>query len=188
MIVTNCTSDVCQCAKRKNCPRAKSLLEIGIIADEDIRLSRDKLKKEVCNSNYHYVQSGEFIQINDTGNGFKLLHFKVDKTFKNGIFFYCFISFFVLLYFVINFLDHKDDDAFFWILLNKECDEVEIELNKEFIIFGKIVDQMRTLDGGSIMYKFDEKLREDSSHRNLYSLKLWLEGELIKNGGTICAQ
>lgn len=100
LIVTNCTSDVCQCAKRKNCPRAKSLLEIGIIADEDIRLSREKLKKEVCNSNYQYVQSGEFIQINDTGNGFKLLHFKVDKTFKNGIFllfylfiFYCFIMF-----------------------------------------------------------------------------------------------
>lgn len=106
------------------------------------------------------------------------------------VFFYCFIYLFfiVLLCFVINFLDHKDDDVFFWILLNKECDEVEIELNKEFIIFGKIVDQMRTLDGGSIMYKFDEKLREDSSHRNLYSLKLWLEGELIKNGGTICAQ
>ena len=104
MIVTNCTSDVCQCAKRKNCPRAKSLLEIGIIADEDIRFSRDKLKKEVCNSNYQYVQSGEFIQINDTGNGFKLLHFKVDKTFKNGIFFILFLFIVLFLFLFVLFM------------------------------------------------------------------------------------
>jgi len=77
---------VWQCAKREACPNAKSLMEMGTIAEKRISRARELFEELICSPKYHYVFTGSFTQQNITKHGFKLLRFKVNIAFKGSQF------------------------------------------------------------------------------------------------------
>ena len=80
-----CNSDVCECAKGRNCPNDVSdLVTIGNIYDKKVIRARELFEELVCSPKFSYVFEGKFIQVNTTKNGFKLSQFKIEQTYRGG--------------------------------------------------------------------------------------------------------
>jgi len=164
-IETECNSDVCQCAKRENCPISKSLVEIGNIAEKRMVRARELFEELVCSPKYHYVFSGHFVQLNNTMHGFKLVKFNTNISFKGN-------------------LGNSDS---LWLRLNRECNDFSTIVGREAIIFGHSNGNTRHLNGSSIIYDITNEYKSDETRNNILDLISWLERK-IKRENWKCAQ
>jgi hypothetical protein len=80
-----CNSEVCECAKGRNCPNdVLELVRIGNIYDKKVGRARELFEELVCSLKFNYVFEGRFIQVNTTKNGFKLSQFKIEHAYRGG--------------------------------------------------------------------------------------------------------
>ncbi|XP_054153932.1 complement C3-like [Oppia nitens] len=148
-IETKCNSEVCECAKRENCPTAKSLLEIGKIAERIVVRARQLFKELVCSDRYNFVFTADIDGHNKTQSLFKFLNLKVNFVFKGNL--------------------SKNDK--FVLTLNPECnDESAVTDGNEVLIFGYFNEKIGHLNGSSIVYDISNGLKGDETRSNVISV------------------
>lgn len=97
-IETKCNSQVCDCAKRQNCPTAKSLVEIGNIAEKRILRARELFEELVCDNKFNFVFGVTFERLKQNSTqSFKFFDSKINFVLKGSKFLTFFEIFFLNL-------------------------------------------------------------------------------------------
>ncbi|CAG2104718.1 unnamed protein product, partial [Medioppia subpectinata] len=153
-IETKCNSQVCECAKRENCPTAKSLVEIGKIAEKRVVRARELFQELVCSDKFNYVFTGTFEGQNVTQNRFKFLKLRVHSVLKGKL--------------------QRNDK--FGLSLNPDCYNMTTSGGKEAIIFGHFNDKVGHLNSTSIVYDISSGLKGDETQSYIVAIIDHLEG------------
>ncbi|CAG2106081.1 unnamed protein product [Medioppia subpectinata] len=77
------STQLCDCVQRSNCPSAKRLLEMGLIAEMRVERARQLFDKMVCSPRFTRVFTATISGRNVTESGLKLLSVRVKHLFRD---------------------------------------------------------------------------------------------------------
>ncbi|CAG2107129.1 unnamed protein product, partial [Medioppia subpectinata] len=139
------STQLCDCVQRSNCPSAKRLVEMGLIAEMRVERARQLFDEMVCSPKFSRVFTATISGHNVTKSGLKLLSVRVKHVLKSTLQRHQRL--------VLN--------------VNDECSHVTADDGNEMIVFGHFSGQTTHLDSTCIVYDMSGRFFTDNPYNDM---------------------